>query len=71
MLPRAVALLARAAVLSVVFVMPATTADQVFLSATGKKYHRQNCRTLKYKPKPISRKEAEKNGYVACMVCHP
>jgi hypothetical protein len=46
-------------------------ADIVYLSATGKKYHRQACRTLMKKPTAIERKEAEERGYQACKLCRP
>ena len=45
--------------------------DTVYLSATGTKYHRETCRTLKKKPTPIERKKAEERGIQACKVCHP
>jgi hypothetical protein len=64
---------ARLAMLCVLTALPATTADddEVFLSATGAKYHRASCRTMKYKPTPIGRKDAEKGGYAACKICRP
>lgn len=53
--------------------IPAVTAEKdiVYLSATGSKYHRQTCRTLKKKPTSIERKKAEESGYAACKICRP
>ncbi len=47
------------------------SADTVYLSATGVKYHAKTCRTMKYAPTPIERKVAEKRGIAACKVCRP
>ena len=63
---------AKLLIIGLLSAIPASpTADAVYLSRTGTKYHRQNCRTLKYAPVPISRVEAEKRGYMACKVCKP
>lgn len=51
--------------------VPSGDLDVVYLSATGTRYHRHNCRTLVYKPKQIKRKEAEQQGYTRCKICKP
>jgi len=46
--------------------------DVVYITKTGKKFHRSNCRTLKKSKRiEISRQEAIKKGYKACKVCKP
>ncbi|MEI0606844.1 hypothetical protein R4K48_07755 [Brachyspira pulli] len=46
-------------------------ANTVYISDKGKKYHRENCRTLRGNKYPISIQEAKERGYTACKVCKP
>jgi len=46
-------------------------AQTVYITRTGHKYHRQNCRYLRYSSYPISTSEAKERGYTACLVCSP
>ena len=43
----------------------------VYITKTGKKYHRAGCRYLSHSKIPISLKEAKANGYTPCSVCRP
>lgn len=45
----------------------------VWITETGTKYHKRDCRTLKNSKtvKPITIEEAVKLGYEACKVCKP
>ena len=43
----------------------------VYITKTGKKYHRDGCRYLASSKTPISLKDAKARGYTACKVCHP
>jgi len=43
----------------------------VFVTKTGKKYHRKGCRYLRYSRIPISLREAVSEGYEPCKVCEP
>ena len=43
----------------------------VYISKTGKKYHLENCRTLRGEKEAIDLNEATKNGYEACKICNP
>lgn len=43
----------------------------VYITKTGKKYHRAGCRYLSRSQIPISLKEAEAEGYQPCSVCNP
>ena len=43
----------------------------VYISKTGKKYHLENCRTLRGEKEVIDVNEAMKNGYEACKICNP
>ena len=43
----------------------------VVLSATGSKYHRSSCGTLKYAGTEITLQQAYNSGYDGCGVCHP
>lgn len=44
---------------------------EFIITATGKKYHRSGCRTIKQVKATVSREEAESMGYGPCGVCHP
>ena len=41
----------------------------VYIAKTGKKYHLENCRTLRGEKEAIDLNEAIKNGYEACKIC--
>jgi hypothetical protein len=43
----------------------------VYITRTGKKYHRDGCRYLAASKTAISLKDAKAKGYTACKVCHP
>jgi len=45
--------------------------DIVYITQTGKKYHRAGCRYLKKSSIPITRQEAIARGYTPCSVCKP
>ena len=45
--------------------------DIVYITKTGKKYHRAGCRYLSKSAIPIERKEAIARGYTPCSVCKP
>jgi len=47
------------------------TAQTVYVTKTGEKYHKSNCRYLKYSKKEITLKKALNYGYEACKVCKP
>lgn len=47
------------------------TADIVYITPTGKKFHRSSCRTIKGECSSISRSSAIARGYGACKVCSP
>jgi endonuclease YncB( thermonuclease family) len=43
----------------------------VFITSTGRKYHREGCRELDASKKPITRGLAEVQGYTPCSKCKP
>jgi hypothetical protein len=43
----------------------------VYITKTGKKYHRAGCRYLKHSHMKVSKEEAIAEGYTACKVCRP
>ena len=43
----------------------------VYITKTGSKYHRGDCRYLKSSKIPISLEEAKADGYEPCKVCNP
>ncbi len=47
-----------------------TKAQTVYITRTGKKYHRDGCRYLRSRI-PISLKDAKAKGYTVCSVCRP
>ena len=48
-----------------------TKEQTVYITKTGKKYHRANCRYLSRSKIPVTLKDAKANGYSACSVCNP
>ena len=48
-----------------------TKEQTVYITKTGKKYHRATCRYLSRSKIPISLKDAKANGYTPCSVCKP
>lgn len=47
------------------------TAQTVYTTKTGEKYHKSSCRYLKYSKKETTIKKAKALGYLACKVCKP
>ena len=43
----------------------------VYITATGQKYHRENCRYVRGKAIEISLSKAQREGYDPCKVCKP
>jgi len=43
----------------------------VYITRTGKKYHREGCSALKRSKIPITLKEANERGYTPCALCDP
>jgi hypothetical protein len=50
---------------------PEGASDAVYITKTGKKYHRAGCRSLSRSSIPIGRKDAQARGYTPCSVCKP
>ena len=50
---------------------PQTKEQTVYITKTGKKYHRDGCRYLSQSKIPTTLKDAKANGYTACSVCRP
>lgn len=48
-----------------------SSAQTVYTTKTGEKYHTENCRYLKYSKKEINLQDAIDRGYQACSVCKP
>lgn len=45
--------------------------EEVYITNTGKKYHRSSCSSLKKSKIPISLKKAKSQGYEPCKKCNP
>jgi Tfp pilus assembly protein PilZ len=43
----------------------------VWITPTGKKYHRERCRTVKGEKQEITLQEALERDYEPCKVCNP
>lgn len=43
----------------------------VYITRTGERYHRSNCRYLRMSKGPITIREAKKAGYTPCQICKP
>jgi len=50
---------------------PQTKEQIVYITKTGKKYHRAGCRYLSQSKISTTLKDAKANGYTACSVCRP
>jgi hypothetical protein len=48
-----------------------TKAETVYVTRTGKQYHRKSCRYLTSSQRPMSLKDAKAGGYKPCKVCKP
>ena len=48
-----------------------TKNETVYITRTGKKFHRDGCRNLNHSRIPIKRSDAISKGYQACKVCRP
>lgn len=48
-----------------------TFAQSVYITNTGKKYHKESCRYLSQSKIEISLQDAVDKGYTACKVCKP
>ena len=67
-----------AGVVSLLPALPPTTQQAVdpqtatvYVTKTGKKYHRDGCRSLSRSRIPMTVKEAKAKGYTPCSVCRP
>ena len=47
------------------------TAQSVYITKTGEKYHTESCRYLKYSKKEVTLEDAMSFSYEACLVCKP
>jgi hypothetical protein len=47
------------------------SAQTVYITKTGAKYHKSGCTYLKYSSIPVSLEDATKRGYTPCSVCKP
>ena len=45
--------------------------QSIYITRTGKRYHRANCRYLARSKFEMSLKEAKQQGYTPCKVCRP
>lgn len=48
-----------------------TSSIIVYITETGKKYHREGCKYLEESKIPISLEEAKRQGYKPCKICKP
>ena len=46
-------------------------AQTVYVTLTGKRYHRDGCRYLASSKIPMSLKDAKAQGYTPCKACRP
>jgi hypothetical protein len=50
---------------------PKRVEETFYITRTGERYHRGSCRHLRRSAFPITRAEAEAQGYTPCRVCYP
>jgi hypothetical protein len=48
-----------------------TEGDTVYITRTGKKFHRAGCPSLRYSAIAMKRWEAIAKGYAPCNICNP
>lgn len=53
------------------FVSVSLTAQTVYITKTGSKYHEQSCSSLRYSSEPINLSDAVNGGYTPCSKCNP
>jgi hypothetical protein len=53
------------------FTAQLATAQTVYVTEKGKKYHKKNCSVVKEGKKGIEMADAKKSGYDPCDVCKP
>ncbi|MDP2899236.1 MAG: hypothetical protein Q8Q12_22090 [bacterium] len=51
--------------------LPYSTGNDVYVTETGRKFHRKDCRFVKKGARPLSHEEALKLGYTPCLICKP
>jgi len=51
--------------------LPYSAEATVYVSRTGRKFHRKGCRYVRQGARPILKKDAPKSGYTPCAVCRP
>jgi hypothetical protein len=51
--------------------LPYSADNMVYVTRTGRKFHRKSCRYLTGDARPLSREEALKSGYAPCSLCKP
>ncbi len=47
-----------------------TTSSNVYITKTGKKYHKSNCSCLRKSKTKITLSKAKSRGYTACKICY-
>lgn len=50
---------------------PGLPSDKVYGTKTGKKYHRESCRSVKKSKIEMTLSEAKSKGLTPCKVCKP
>jgi len=50
---------------------PKQVEETFYITRTGERYHRGSCHHLRRSAYPITRAEAEAQGYTPCRVCYP
>ena len=60
-----------ATILIALFVVADLSAQTVYITKSGTKYHTSECSYLKSSRIPISLEDAKSRGYGACSVCKP
>lgn len=51
--------------------LPYSTGNEVYVTESGRKFHRKDCRYVKKGGRPLTREEAVKLGYTPCSICKP
>ncbi len=51
--------------------LPYSAPGDVYVTESGRKFHRKDCRFVKKGGRPLTREEAIKLGYTPCSICKP
>ena len=71
LLPAPLLLIPLAGLLLLLLSQTAAEENTVYVTNSGNRYHRDNCRTLRRSKIAVTLEDAVKSGYSPCSICNP